>query len=111
MRVAVCLYRQTAYYLIVNPYTHPDQQPIAYLRGQHPMTASEPQASGEPTSVVIMTCDKVCRVDEGRAAARRRGKQGKQRGNSKVNRWKGPSGSGATKQNKERKKFITGDVH
>ena len=54
---------------IFNTYTHPTDPPIAHLRGQHPMTASElPAKWGADRGVD----DVVCRVEEGRAAAARR---------------------------------------
>ena len=55
---------------IFNTYAHPTNQPIAHLRGQHPMTASEPPAKWGGDSRV--DDDVVCRVEEGRAAAARR---------------------------------------
>ena len=71
---------QTAYYIYhLRPFT---DQPIAHLRGQHPMTASEP-----PAKWCADIHDVVCRVEEGRTAAarrRRRGNQGKEEWNSKM---------------------------
>ena len=55
---------------IFNTYAHPTDQPIAHLRGRHPMTASEPPAKWGADSRV--DDDVVCKVEEGRAAAARR---------------------------------------
>ena len=37
-----------------NTYTHPTDPPITHLRGQYPMTASEPPAKWVPTAVVMI---------------------------------------------------------
>ena len=68
-------------YLIPTPIHN---QPIAHLRGQHPMTASEPPAKWGAD--IRGVDDVVCRVEEGRAAAacRRIGNQGKEEWNSKM---------------------------
>ena len=81
-----------------NTYTHPTDPPIAHLRGQHPMTASEPPAKWVADS--RGDDNVVCRVEEGRAAAarRRRGNQTRERKNGKV-----PSGSGAANRRQEKK--------
>ena len=78
---------------ILITYTHPDQSTQAHLRGQHPMTASEPPAKWVADSRV--DDDVVCRVEEGRAAAarRRRRNQGKEEWNKQSK-----AGSGAAKQ-------------
>ena len=65
MRVAVCLHMQTNG--LLTTYTHSTDQPIAHLRGQHPMTASEPPAKWGADSRV--DDDMVCRVEEGGASA------------------------------------------
>ena len=49
---------------IFNTYTHPTDQPIAHLRGQHPMAASEPPAKWGADS--RGDDDVVCRAVEGR---------------------------------------------
>ena len=51
---------------ILNTHTHPTDQPIDHLRGQQPMTASEPPAKWGADS--RGDDDVVCRVEEGRAA-------------------------------------------
>ena len=46
---------------IFNTYAHPTDQPIAHLRGQHPMTASEPPAKwGADSRAIIISSTRSC---------------------------------------------------
>ena len=74
---------------ILITYTHPDQSTQAHLRGQHPMTASEPPANWGADSRV--DDDVVCRVEFWKDGTSKV---------CKVARPGGKAGSGAAKQNK-----------
>ena len=56
VRVAVCLHMQTNCLLYLLPTPTQTNQPIAHLRGQHPMTASEPPAKWGADSRLMMVC-------------------------------------------------------
>ena len=51
---------------IFNTYTLPTDQPIAHLRGQHPMTTSASETPAKWGANSHVDDDVVCRVEEGR---------------------------------------------